>query len=171
MPKIETTSYQSACRTSLSAGAVLDDLGARDLGSVVVSERGPYHVVLQAARRRHYPPDLAVAFGIAIVLAVLIGTALSAVVVALLPLAILPALPFILDQRPVLAVSAAPEIDGGAVRVVAHGQADVELASLLDRFLASLPPPHSGDAESAALPPPPAPPPGGALSRRTQRRD
>jgi hypothetical protein len=51
--------------------------------------------------------------------------------------AVVPALPLLLDHRPDLALSAIEE--EGQTRVTAHGQASPDLAEYLDRYLESLP--------------------------------
>jgi hypothetical protein len=74
-----------------------------------------------------------------IVFAVLILTAVTPVLAALLPLALLPALPVLLDNRPDIAISAVPDDEVGGTRVTVHGQASPELAAALDAYLGSLP--------------------------------
>lgn len=81
---------------------------------------------------------MAALLGIVIVLGVLILTAVTPVFVALLPLALLPILPILLDHRPDLAISAVPD-DAGGTRVTVHGLASPELAAALDAYLGSLP--------------------------------
>jgi hypothetical protein len=76
--------------------------------------------------------------GLAIVLAVLILTAVTPVFIVLLPLALLPGIPLLIDNRPDLAISAVAD-DLGGTRVTVHGQASSELAAALDAYLGSLP--------------------------------
>jgi len=58
--------------------------------------------------------------------------------ILLLPLALVPAVPLLLDNRPDLAISAVAD-DQGGTRVTVHGQASSELAAALDAYLGSLP--------------------------------
>ena len=67
---------------------------------------------------------------IAIVLAVLILPAVTPVFIVLLPLALVPAVPLLLDNRPDLAISAVAD-DLGGTRVTVHGQASSELAAAI----------------------------------------
>jgi hypothetical protein len=82
------------------------------------------------------------------VLTVLILTAFWVVLVALLPLGLVPLAPLLLRDHPLLAVGAVPE-DEGATRVTVHGQAPARLTSALDLFLSRLP-----VAESVIMPEP-----------------
>jgi hypothetical protein len=79
-----------------------------------------------------------VLLGLAIVLAVLILTAVTPMFILLLPLALLPGVPLLIDNRPDLAISAVAD-DLGGTRVTVHGQASSELAAALDAYLGSLP--------------------------------
>src|SRR6202790_3434690 len=72
------------------------------------------------------------------VLGVLILTAVPPVLIVLLPLAVLPGVPLLVDNRPDLAISAVAD-DLGGTRVTVHGQASSELAAVLDAYLGSLP--------------------------------
>ncbi|HSP65813.1 MAG TPA: hypothetical protein VLO10_06450, partial [Candidatus Deferrimicrobium sp.] len=72
---------------------MLDDVAARPLPGIAVSERGTHYLVLRPRRRSRYGSDLAVGISIAIVLAVLIMTAMTPLLIVLLPLAVLPAVP------------------------------------------------------------------------------
>ena len=83
---------------------------------------------------RRYGGDVAVLLGLAIVLAVLILTAVTPVLIVLLPLALLPGVPLLIDNRPDLAISAVAD-DLGGTRVTVHGQASSELAAALDAYL------------------------------------
>ena len=69
-------------------------------------------------------------------------------VLVALPVAVVPALPLLLDHRPDLALSAIE--DEGETRVTAHGQASPDLAEYLDRFLESLPPVEAAPSETDA---------------------
>ena len=156
-----TVPYQIALRTSRPARAVLDDLDLERVPGIAVAERGAHYLVLRPERRLRYGADLAAGLGVAIVLILLILTAVTPVVLAGLPLAFLPALPLILEHRPDLALSAIEE--EGTTRVTAHGQASADLAEYLDRYLETLPPegepeppeetpPESEDAEDGGYP-------------------
>ncbi len=151
-----TRPYQSSLRTSRPPGEVLDDVAARPLPGIGVSERGAHYLVLQPRRRHRYGSDIAVGAAIVIVLAVLIATAASPLFIALLPLAVLPAVPLLLDHRPDLAVSAVAD-DDGSTRVTVHGEASPELAAAVDDYLEALPdrPPETG--AHSEEPPPVAP--------------
>ena len=131
--------YQFSLRTSRPPRDVLDEIAARPLPGIAVAERGMHYLVLRPRRRRRYGSDIAVGMAIVIVLAVLIATAWSPMFIVLLPLAVLPAIPLLLDRRrPDLAVSAAAD-DEGATRVTVHGEASDELAAAVDAFLGALP--------------------------------
>ncbi len=132
-----TVPYQIAVRTSLPAKDVLDHVDVTRVPGMTVAERGPHYLVLKAAQRFRYGADLAAGLAIAIVLVLLILTAVTPVVLVALPLAVLPAIPLLVDHRPDLAVSAID--DDGTTRVTAHGEATADLAEYLDRYLDSLP--------------------------------
>jgi len=145
-----TNPYQFSLRTSRVPTEVLDDVAARPLPGIGVSERGSHYLVLRPLRRHRYGSDIAVGAAIVIVLAVLITTAISPVFIVLLPLAVLPAVPLLLDHRPDLAVSAVVD-DDGSTRVTVHGEASPELAAAVDAYLGALPqaPPLRDDAADA----------------------
>jgi hypothetical protein len=146
-----TSSYQFSLRTSRRPGEVLDDVAARPLPGIAVSERGTHYLVLRPRRRYRYGSDIAVGAAIVIVLAVLIATAISPVFIVLLPLAVLPGIPLLLDRRPDLAVSAVVD-DDGSTRVTVHGEASAELAAAVDAFLGGLPEaPAQSDDEADAV--------------------
>ncbi len=134
-----TAPYQMAVRTVSRADEVLDQLDVRQVVGMAIAERGPHYLLLKPAKRFRYGADLAAALAIAIVLALLICSAITPLVLAGLPAAFLPALPLLLEHRPEMAISAI-EDDDGATRVTAHGQATEELAAFLDRYLGGLPP-------------------------------
>ncbi|MGI8848373.1 MAG: hypothetical protein ACR2GX_08975 [Candidatus Dormibacteria bacterium] len=135
-----TTPYQFSLRTSRSPAQVLSELEERRLPGIGIAEHGTHYLVLRPQRRHRYSGDIAVGLAAAIVLAVLISTAVTPWLSILLPLAILPALPLLGDDRPDLAASAV-EDDDHATRVTVHGQASAELAAALDAYLGALPPP------------------------------
>jgi hypothetical protein len=145
--------YQFSLRTSRDPGEVLDDVAARPLPGIAVSERGAHYLVLRPRRRSRYGSDIAVGIAIAIVLAVLIATAMTPVLIVLLPLAVLPGIPLLLDhRRPDLAVSAVVD-DDGSTRVTIHGEASEELAAAVDAFVGALPDAHPvhSDADADAV--------------------
>ncbi len=145
-----TNPYQFSLRTSRDPGDVLDGVAARPLPGIAVSERGAHYLVLRPRRRSRYGSDIAVGIAIAIVLAVLIMTAMSPVFIVLLPLAVLPGVPLLLDhRRPDLAVSAVVD-DDGSTRVTVHGEASDELAAAVDAFLGALPEPPPMPTEVTA---------------------
>lgn len=130
--------YQFSLRTSRSAAQVLDEIDQRRLPGIGVAERGSHYLVLRPKPRYRYGGDIAVGLAVAIVLVVLICTAITPWLAILLPLAVLPAVPLMLDHRPDLAISAV-EDDDGATRVTVHGTASAELAAALDAYLGALP--------------------------------
>ena len=136
--RLRTRAYQFSLRTGKPPDDVLGEFAQRKMPGIAVAERGPNYLVLRPQQRRRYGGDVAVLLGLAIVLAVLILTAVTPLVLFALPAALLPALPLIIDHRPDLALSAIE--DGDETRVTAHGQASSDLAEYLDRYLESLPP-------------------------------
>ena len=133
-----TTQYQFSTATTSSPEAVLDGISAIELpDDLCVSERGATYLVL-GPRPSFYDARLAVALAVLVVLAVLIMTAFSVVLIALLPLGVLPLAPLFLRDNQVLAVGAVPE-DDGSTRVTVHGQAPTRLTGALDLFLSRLP--------------------------------
>ena len=135
---MSTQPYQFSLRTTRPPADVLEEVAARPLPGIGVSERGEHYLVLCPRRRYRYGTDIAVGLAVAIVLAVLIATALTPIFIVLLPLAVLPALPLLLDHRPDLAVSAVVD-DDGSTRVTVHGEASEELAAAVDAYLGALP--------------------------------
>lgn len=131
-------SYQFTLRTARPADDVLDEFAERRLPGIAVAERGLNYLILRPQKRIRYGGDIAALLAIVIVLAVLILTAASPVFIVLLPVALLPGLPMLLDQRPDIAISAVMD-DAGGSRVTVHGLASPELAAALDAYLGSLP--------------------------------
>ena len=165
--RARTHTYQFSGRTTLTPDEVLDGFAARRLPGIAVDERGQNYLVLRPHRHVRYGGDVAVVAGILIAFAVLILTAVTPVFIALLPLAVVPAIPPLLDHRPDIAMSAVEEEERGGTRVTVHGQASPELAAALDAYLGSLPRYVPVEDESAAadvapvpgsLPPPPPTP-------------
>ena len=145
-----TVPYQIALRTSRPAEEVLAQVDVDQVPGLAVAERGAHYLVVRPKRRFRYGADIAAGLGVAIVLALLILTAVTPVVLVALPVAFLPAIPLLLEHRPDLAVSAIE--DDGETRVTAHGQASPELVEYLDRYLEALPAvdgsgPEDGDPE------------------------
>lgn len=136
LPK--TAPYQYSVRTTREPAEVLVELSNRRPPGIAVDETGPHYIVFRPERRIRYGGDIAIGLCIAVVLGVLILTAITPWLIILMPLAVLPAVPLWFDQRPDLAVSAM-EDDDGAVRVTVHGQASPELAAALDAYLGALP--------------------------------
>ena len=148
-----TVPYQIALRTSRPAEEVLAQVDVDQVPGLSVAERGAHYLVVRPKRRFRYGADIAAGLGVAIVLVLLILTAVTPVVLVGLPVAFLPAIPLLLEHRPVLAVSAIE--DDGETRVTAHGQASPELVEYLDRYLEALPAvngwgPHDDDSEDGA---------------------
>jgi hypothetical protein len=147
--RTSTVPYQIAARTSRPAQEVLAQFDIERVPGMVVAERGAHYLVIRPVRRFRYGAEMAAGFAIAIVLALLILTAVTPFVLVALPVAFLPALPLLIDHRPDLAFSAIE--DDAETRVTAHGQASPDLVEYLDRYLESLPPvepkPPETDAE------------------------
>jgi hypothetical protein len=136
---MSTNPYQSSLRTSRVPGDVLDEVAARPLPGIAVAERGTHYLVLRPLSRHRFGSDLAAGVAVVIVMAVLIATAWNVVLISALPLALLPAIPLLLDRRrPDLAVSAVAD-DSGGTRVTVHGEASEELAAAVDAYLGALP--------------------------------
>ena len=136
---MSTNPYQFSLRTSRVPGDVLDEVAARPLPGIAVAERGTHYLVLRPRSRYRFGSDLAAGAAIVIVLAVLIATAWNVVLITALPLAIVPAIPLLMDRRrPDLAVSAVAD-DSGGTRVTVHGEASQELAAAVDAYLGALP--------------------------------
>jgi hypothetical protein len=146
-----TRPYQFSLITGRPPDVVLAQLAERPLPGIAVAERGDSYLVLRPISRRRYGRDLALGAGLGIVLITLILSAISPVFLVLLPLAVVPALPILLDDRPDLAVSALID-DGAVTRVTAHGQATPELAAALDAYLGALPRAQSLDEVAARSP-------------------
>lgn len=137
-PTRSTTQYQFSTATTASPEAVLDGISAIEMPEdLCVNERGATYLVL-GPRPSFYDARLAVALATLVVLAVLIVTAFWVVLIALLPLGLLPLVPLFLRDHQVLAVGAVPE-DDGSTRVTVHGQAPTRLTAALDLFLSQLP--------------------------------
>lgn len=137
-PTRSTTQYQFSTATTSPAEQVLEGISAIELPEdLCVNERGSTYLVL-GPRPSFYDARLAVALAILVVLAVLIASAFSVVLIAMLPLGALPLVPLFLRDHPVLAVGAVPE-DDGTTRVTVHGQAPTQLTAALDLFLSRLP--------------------------------
>lgn len=145
-----TTQYQFATLTTATPEAVLDGIAGLSLpDEVSVTERGATYLVV-GPRPSPYDARLAVALSTLVVLAVLILTAFWVVLVALLPLAVLPLVPLLLRDAPTLAVGAVPE-EGEVTRVTLHGQAPAKLTPALDLFLSRLPLPPDPEEATAHL--------------------
>ena len=145
MTSSTTTQYQFATLTTASPEAVLDGIAGLDLpDDVSVTERGSTYLVI-GPKPSNYDGRLAVGLSTLVVLAVLILAAFWVVLVALLPVAVLPLLPLLMRDKPVLAVGAVPD-DDASTRLTVHGQAPSRLTAALDTFLSSLPlPPEPGE--------------------------
>jgi len=145
-----TVPYQIALRTSRPAEEVLAQVDVDQVPGLAVAERGAHYLVVRPKRRFRYGADIAAGLGVAVVLALLILTAVTPVVLVALPVAFLPVVPLLREHRPDLAVSAIE--DDGETRVTAHGQASPELVEYLDSYLEALPAvdgsgPEDGDPE------------------------
>ena len=134
-----THSYQFSLLTSRQPEQVLHEFASKRLPGIEVAERGASYLILRPVSRRRYGPELALIAAAVIVLVVLMLTAITPWLVALLPLAVVPAIPMLLDHRPDLAVSAVPEDEPGSTRVTVHGMAAPQLSAALDAYLGGLP--------------------------------
>ena len=142
----EAAPYQSTQLTSRPPERLLDELSALDVTGVRVAERGPTYIVFAPVERHAYTTSLAVTLAIILAIGVLVATAWAVVLIALLPLALLPFVPLLLADRPQVAAGAVPGENGStATRVTVHGRVWGDLRAALDAYLTHLPP-----AEAAA---------------------
>jgi hypothetical protein len=155
--------YQSTQYTAREADRLLDDLTALELTGVQVCERGSTYLVFAPIARRNYNVSLAVTLTIILAIGDLVATANSVVWIALLPLALVPFIPLLLDDRPQLAVGAVPgDGDQAATHVTVHGRVWGDLGAALDAYLSNLP-----LAAPAPARQPPANGAGSSVDRRT----
>ena len=82
--RLRTRAYQFSLRTGKPPDDVLGEFAQRPMPGIAVAERGPNYLVLRPQQRRRYGGDVAVLLGLAIVLAVLILTAVTPVLIVLL---------------------------------------------------------------------------------------
>lgn len=136
--------------TSRPPARVLDDLATLRLEDAVVVERGTTYLVFAPPRGRGYRLGHAAALSAALVLAVLAATAWWVVAVALLPAAVLPWVPLLLRQPPMLGLGVVEE-DSGVTRLTVHGLAWGSLAPALESYLRHLPPPAEEDAKAKSV--------------------
>ncbi|HET9050183.1 MAG TPA: hypothetical protein VFO60_00680 [Candidatus Dormibacteraeota bacterium] len=132
--------YQATCLTSRTSAGLLADMAALDVTGARVSERGTAYLVFAPRGRRTYNATLAVTCTILLAIADLVATAASVVWIALLPLALVPFIPLLLDDRPQLAVGAVPA-DGqiGVTRVTVHGRVWGDLGAAVEAYMTHLP--------------------------------
>ena len=143
---------QATRHTARPADRLINDLASLDVPDCDTVEQGRTYIVFAPRRRRLYGSGRAVALAILVCLGVLIGSAWSVVVIAFLPIAVLPLLPLLLDDRPMLAIGAVLDDDGSTL-LTAHGRAWGELAAAVEAYLANLPPAPL-DLEGPAVPAP-----------------
>jgi hypothetical protein len=139
MARPAASSYACSVRTSRPASDVLDDLSRLDVEGIVPIERSETYLVLAPGARQRYTTRRAVALTAVSAVAVLILAAWSLVLIVLLPLAVAPLIPFLLEERPLLGVGAVADVESG-VRVTAHGHAEERLCRAVDAYLMGLPP-------------------------------
>jgi hypothetical protein len=151
-----TIPYQVSRRTTRPAERVLAEIAGLDVPGATVIARGATHLVLAPGPASRYGAGAAVTVGVAVTLAVLIASASSVVLIALLPAALLPGLPLLLRQEPRVAVGAVEDEDGGTTAVTVSGDMWSALAVALHSYLARLPAPT---ATGVSAPPAPQPPP------------
>ena len=138
----DAVAYQSTQLTERTPESLLDDLATLEVTGAHVTERGPTYIVFAPVERNPYTTSLAVILAIILVIADLVATAWSVVVVALLPLALVPFIPLLVRDRPQVAVGAVPgENASRATRVTVHGRVWGDLGAALDAYLSNLPAP------------------------------
>ena len=146
---------QLTLRTERPPETVIDDLATLGVVDTTVTDRGATYLVIAPPDRRRWGPGRAVVLAAAICLGVLITSAVaSVVVIAFLPLALLPFVPLLVEDLPMLAVGAVAD-DDGATRLTVHGHAWGGLRSALDGYLATLPRVREGLAIRGAASPAP----------------
>jgi hypothetical protein len=153
-----TIPYQVSRRTTRPAERVLADIAGLDVSGATVVARGSTHLVLAPGPAPRYGAGAAVTAGVAVTLAVLIASASSVVLIALLPAALLPGLPLLLRQDPRVAVGAVENADDGTTAVTVSGDMWSALAVALHSYLAGLPAPAVTGGGAPPAPQPPAPP-------------
>jgi hypothetical protein len=149
-----TIPYHVSRRTSRPPERVLADIARLEVPRASVVARGSTHLVLAPGRSPRYGAGAAVTVGIAVVFGVLIASASSVALIALLPAALLPGVPLLLRHDPRVGVGAVE--DAGATTVTVSGDMWSALAVALHSYLAGLPTPTTGDGAS---PPPETDPP------------
>jgi hypothetical protein len=120
-----------------------------EIPGAYLAERGRTYLVFSPLERRRYSPTQAVVLSVAIALAALIATAASVVLICLLPLAVVPLIPLLFTDHPLLAVGAVEECRG-STWVTVHGQAWGEMSEILDNYVKNLPPAAEPGAERGA---------------------
>ncbi len=163
-----TIPYQVSRRTSRPPERVLADIARLEVPGTSVVARGSTHLVLAPGPSPRYGAGAAVTVGIAVVFGVLIASASSVALIALLPAALLPGVPLLLRHDPRVGVGAVEE--AGATAVTVSGDMWSALAVALHSYLAGLPAPTTGDDTSPPPelePDPPAPTVGPAAARAT----
>jgi hypothetical protein len=153
-----TIPYQVSRRTTRPAERVLAEIAGLDVPGATVIARGATHLVLAPGPAPRYGAGAAVTAGVAVTLAVLIASASSVVLIALLPAALLPGLPLLLRQEPRVAIGAVEDADGGTTAVTVSGDMWSALAVALHSYLARLPAPTATGGSAPPAPQPPVPP-------------
>lgn len=138
MSRHPTTSVQLCQRTARPATQVLDDLVMLDVPGAWIAERGRTYLVFSPREKPTYTVGRAVTLAIATVFAILILSSVSVLFIALLPAAVIPLLPLLLEDHPMLAVGAV-EDDAAVTTITVHGQAWGELVAAVDAYVAHLP--------------------------------
>jgi hypothetical protein len=152
-----TIPYQVSRRTTRPAERVLAEIAGLDVSGATVVARGATHLVLAPGPAPRYGAGAAVTAGVAMTLGVLIASASSVALIALLPAALLPGLPLLLRQDPRVAVGAVEDADDGATAVTVSGDMWSALAVALHSYLAGLPAPTATGGSAPPAPRPPAP--------------
>jgi hypothetical protein len=153
-----TIPYQVSRRTTRPAERVLAEIAGLEVSGVTVVARGTTHLVLAPGPVPRYGAGAAVTVGVAVTLGVLIASASSVVLIALLPAALLPGLPLLLRQDPRVAVGAVEDADDGTTAVTVSGDMWSALAVALHSYLAGLPAPTAAGGSAPPAPQSPAPP-------------
>lgn len=143
------TVVQLSRTTARPAERVIDDLASLRLGDAVVAERGRTYLVLAPPRGRGYRSGHAVALCVLVVFLVLVLSAWWVVAVAALPAALLPFVPLIRRETPMLGVGVVEE-EPHVTTVTVHGMVWGDLASALESYLRHLPPAGEEAVDSAA---------------------
>ena len=154
--------YTASATTSSSSRAVLQMLEREALDQgLEVRDRAPSYLNLASKRAVPGGVSAAIAAGILILLADLALTAVTPLFIVLLPVALLPALPFAIGRGNSVTVAAFEA--GETTLVTADGRSSKMVGRVIDDFIATLV--GSSGASGAAVPAKP-----GARKSQTKKR-